>query len=181
MMRMITDEDLALWDAIANAATPGPWFVTTTFGATPEETHESGPTLREAVWTVGPYKDRENWVVDGAVTGYGLPFSDALFCATARIVLPVLIAEVRRLRESQMQAPTVLGDAVWSHPQILGGQLCVKGTRMPLWVAVQEYCDGMTLEGIADNHGLAVEQVQRALAWFGLLPQEPRRVEDDHR
>ena len=70
----MTEEELARIEALANAATPGPW-----------ETYGS---------------DRYGWRVDGPPdTDEGrISEENARFIAAARDAVPALVAEVRRLR-----------------------------------------------------------------------------------
>ena len=88
----MTDDELDRLDSACKAATPGPWIV--------------GPEK-----SVGPYGDTGydlEATVDGedglslmVGTSYGQGFArmdDAIFIATAREMVPRLIAEVRRLK-----------------------------------------------------------------------------------
>lgn len=75
---MITDEQLAEWEKLANAATPAPW-------AALFENDVATPDL----------------VCVAKCPSYvGVPFSaNQAFIAAAREAIPALIAEVRRLRQ----------------------------------------------------------------------------------
>lgn len=88
----MTDEQLIAWEALCDAATPGPWY-----------THDrvyligggTGPLLSIEVHTDD----------DGTVVGNEARFLhpvDAAFVVMARNVLPVVLEEVRHLR-SQVQ------------------------------------------------------------------------------
>lgn len=79
MTTPLTEEQLAELEALADAATPGPW---------------------------GVYHDIDDWYDvwadiaikgDTRVSGPGI-YADASFIATARTAIPQLIAEVRRLK-----------------------------------------------------------------------------------
>ena len=75
---MITQEQLARWRALADAATPGPW----------EQVAESGEW-----WISGPDIER-HFVID---TTNGVNAQNADFIAAAREAVPALLAEVERL------------------------------------------------------------------------------------
>jgi uncharacterized protein (DUF433 family) len=54
------------------------------------------------------------------------------------------------------------------HPGKLGGQWCIKGTRVPIQAIIDNAGDGFTAEQIATEiFGLPVEVVRRVLAWRG--------------
>ena len=76
---MITQEQLARWRALADAATPGPWEQVTEFGEW---------------WISGPDIER-HFVID---TTNGVNAQNADFIAAAREAVPALLAEVERLR-----------------------------------------------------------------------------------
>ncbi len=110
---MISEDRLAYIEALERDATAGPWFVTTDYGKNPDTLSESD-LKTEAVWTVGPHADRQNWLHDAPVTGFGLPLPDAAFVVMARHAIPELVAEVRRLRgalEHGAQQLEALGEA----------------------------------------------------------------------
>ena len=84
----VTDEQLAEWEALADAATTGPW-------------ESSGPWERvaEDVVTVAPVEPFPTvWICR---LGVGADSdADAAFIAASRVAVPALIAEVRALRET---------------------------------------------------------------------------------
>jgi hypothetical protein len=112
---MVSDVDLERWQALCDAATPGPWYSTAADGLTPDAV--MGEDLLETaaeweIWTVGPCADDENWSTDGAMPGYGMTHADAAFCAAARTALPALIAEVRSLRQAVQWLARGMSDPV---------------------------------------------------------------------
>lgn len=80
----MTDEELDRLDALAQAATPGPWEVKAKSGIRPV-----GRTQNVAATYLQ--------VAEGGGTLY--PFAEnAAFIAASRTAIPALIAEIRRLR-----------------------------------------------------------------------------------
>lgn len=77
----MTEEELSRIEALANAATPGPW-----------EVSDSEP-LNGCIWSVGPICG-----YDGDALGLRVGDPNADFVAAAREDVPKLIAEVRRQR-----------------------------------------------------------------------------------
>ena len=76
----MTEQQLADLDALAAAATPGPW----------EAAHQYAEC-----WSLhGPEANGPDM----------MPKGDAAFIAAARTAVPALVAEVRRLREVAMEA-----------------------------------------------------------------------------
>lgn len=87
---MITDEQLAEWEKLANATEPGPWHLKADSRnclcvATLDEDDEDGVDywIAEMVGSIGDDNDGSQ---------------HAMFIAEAREAVPALIAEVRRLR-----------------------------------------------------------------------------------
>lgn len=74
----MTQDELDRWEALANAATPGPWVLVDRDILGGYEVHAPDD------WTVFGYNGPER--------------TDAAFIAAARDAVPALIAEVRRLR-----------------------------------------------------------------------------------
>lgn len=90
----MTEEQLAAIEARANAATPGPWTIDRYAGRSPEEfTGINAGGDYQAICTT-----------DSNINGPSLP--DAEFICGAREDVPVLVAEVRRLRKT-------LSDVEW--------------------------------------------------------------------
>lgn len=87
-----TDEQLAAWQALCDVATPGPWECYLLREHTP---------IEEGT-TPDVFVDPENPEQVCAVTNYR--DDDAAFIAAARMALPVLLAEVRRLRANEREA-----------------------------------------------------------------------------
>lgn len=90
---MITEDDLERWQALCDAATPGPWKLWNGWGPA-----EDG---KYRVCGIGPDNSGTG------ITASDWPASDVAgraedleFVAIARTALPALIAEVRRLRNS---------------------------------------------------------------------------------
>ena len=90
---MITDNQLAEWERIANAATVGPWFSVgapwgngTLVNAGTEDPHGGHAVCDTEL------------MIDRSENIQGEPQCDADFIAAARTAVPALIAEVRRLR-----------------------------------------------------------------------------------
>lgn len=91
----MTQDELDRLEALANAATPGPWVAN---GGVPEQVihcptkrHPNRTTFHSIVWlTQTDYASGEYYadMMDG----------DAQFIAAARDAVPALVAEVRRLR-----------------------------------------------------------------------------------
>jgi hypothetical protein len=78
----MTNEELTAIEARANAATPGPWEGKTNSGMV--STHDAYGTVFETGC--------------GCCTDNGLSAEDAAFISAARVDVPALVAEVRRLR-----------------------------------------------------------------------------------
>jgi len=76
----MSDDELARWRALADAATPGPWL----------------PAGSTHPLCLGGVYEREGEVVERILTDR--PDADAAFIATAREAMPRLLAEVARLR-----------------------------------------------------------------------------------
>lgn len=91
---MLTNEQLAEWQAFCDAATPPPWFVV---GSTDEDgaplLDDDGNVVLVGVGWEAPHDARE---------------ADCRFVAAAREALPVLLAEARRLRALVQEAPNAL-------------------------------------------------------------------------
>lgn len=64
-----------------------------------------------------------------------------------------------------------------SDPQICGGELCAKGTRIPVTVILDGLGEGSTREAILVSYpSLAPEHIQAALAYAAELAHEERLV-----
>lgn len=101
---MLTDDQLAAWQALCDAATPGPWV----------REHPTEPMLTDwaCVYTTNPrfllrvhlplnldaFRGSHEWGTPEYHRGPEQPAADADFIAAARKAMPALIAEVRRLR-----------------------------------------------------------------------------------
>lgn len=83
----MTPAELATIEALANAATPGPW-------------HAIGRDVT-SVDTAGPARWCPPWCIAECMADRDE--SDAAFIASARQAVPALLAEVRRLHEDQAQ------------------------------------------------------------------------------
>lgn len=102
----VTDGQLDQWQRLADGATPGPWQWSPRLRE-PWPRSEDGPTLETVARTIDEDDGSEiaaheivyaMWGYDTATIE--VSDSDAEFIATAREALPLLIAEVRKLRES---------------------------------------------------------------------------------
>jgi uncharacterized protein (DUF433 family) len=87
--------------------------------------------------------------------------------------LDTLLAELHRLRE--LVQPYVIEKPIrvvteHSHiehvPGVRGGQPVVSGTRIPVWVIVDHFKMGRSLDYILENYDLAAEQVYDALSYY---------------
>lgn len=112
----MTDDELNRLDALAQAATRGPWLheqyqrIWNTAGL---RALENNPTLADSVatehqvvteWTHGQTKDKVaifgvsvSWCFETPYAPHVYP-EDAAFIAASRTAIPALIAEIRRLR-----------------------------------------------------------------------------------
>jgi uncharacterized protein (DUF433 family) len=64
-----------------------------------------------------------------------------------------------------------------SDPQICGGEICAKGTRIPVTVILDSLGEGSTREAILASYPtLAAEHIQAALAYAAELAHEERLV-----
>ena len=60
-------------------------------------------------------------------------------------------------------------------PQICGGELCAKGTRIPVTVILDSLSEGSTMESILASYpSLRPEHIQAALAYAPALAHEER-------
>jgi uncharacterized protein (DUF433 family) len=60
-------------------------------------------------------------------------------------------------------------------PQICGGELCAKGTRIPVTVILDSLAEGSTVEAILKSYpSLRPEHVQASLAYAAELAHEER-------
>lgn len=94
----MTDEQLAEWERLAAAATPGPW--------------EAIPTV-DADFATIKTRGKLGWMQYHEYDP-GIDATDAAFVAAAREAVPALVAEVRRLREALRAVERVVdgdGDA----------------------------------------------------------------------
>lgn len=104
---MIDEKQLAEWEALANAASPGPWTT-------------NGKVVRQ-------YSDETSKVIAYINSEDDHPWGDdALLVAAARTAVPELIAEVRRLRAEVpgkrfCQLP---GCGGWIGPDVTGRPMC---------------------------------------------------------
>ena len=88
-VKALTDAQLAVWKALADAATPGPWyFRTCRFGDKIETALHKGD------------------VIDGEVRDMIIDPCNGDFIADAREAVPALIDEVERLREENEKLKT---------------------------------------------------------------------------
>ncbi|NMP22222.1 hypothetical protein [Sulfobacillus harzensis] len=99
---MITNEELERWQALCDAATPGPWSW-------------------DGLDLVGGQEPNKSVIPRVAPDAYGEWYAnwakdDVRFVATARDAMPALIAEVRRLRGQQAQIQAVLRDRDDANP-----------------------------------------------------------------
>jgi uncharacterized protein (DUF433 family) len=87
--------------------------------------------------------------------------------------LDTLLAELHRLRE--LVKPYVIerpGRVETEHPHIervpgvRGGQPVIMGTRIPLWIIVDHFKMGRSLDYILENYDLTAEQVYDALSYY---------------
>ncbi len=64
-----------------------------------------------------------------------------------------------------------------SDPQICGGEICAKGTRIPVTVILDSFGEGSTREAILASYpSLKPEHIQAALAYAAELAHEERLV-----
>ena len=64
-----------------------------------------------------------------------------------------------------------------SDPQICGGEICAKGTRIPVTVILDSLGEGSTREAILASYpSLKPEHIQAALAYAAELAHEERLV-----
>jgi hypothetical protein len=87
----MTDEELARIEALANAATPGPWEV----------------RAHDDLFAV---KGQSGWVASMDADTSAADASNSEFIAAARDAVPALVAEVKRLRRIESLARDVLDD-----------------------------------------------------------------------
>ena len=53
-----------------------------------------------------------------------------------------------------------------SRPDVMHGQLCIKGTRIPVSVVLDNLAAGLTADGIVESYpSLAIDDVRAALAY----------------
>jgi uncharacterized protein (DUF433 family) len=87
--------------------------------------------------------------------------------------LDALLAELHRLRE--LVKPYVIEkpkrvETVHPHiervPGVRGGQPVISGTRIPLWIIVDHFKMGRSLDYILENYDLTAEQVYDALSYY---------------
>jgi hypothetical protein len=104
---MLSDEDLAAWAALTDAATPGPWFAS------------GGPWRTEGLVYAGHADPHYGTCVADCMEPQYIELeseriedsnclNDAAFIAAARTALPALLAEVARLRARWEQRPLEL-------------------------------------------------------------------------
>jgi hypothetical protein len=98
---MITEEKLKEWEDLIDSCSPEPWLITLPDGGL-------SYTDGAVIWAEAVAGNKPGWVADGVNIGeiappdsdYGTGInSNGLFVAEARTALPLLISEVRRLRE----------------------------------------------------------------------------------
>lgn len=64
-------------------------------------------------------------------------------------------------------------DRVASSPEVLHGQVCIKGTRVPVSVVLDNVAAGLTAEAIVQSYpSLSVEDVRAAVAYAADLARE---------
>lgn len=105
-----TPEQRAHWRALAEAATPGPWYIVgppwaadavgTYVVAGHHDPHVGTPVLDSI--------DIDEWDADAPGPDYSQSDADLTFAAAAREALPLLLAEVERLEAAIHQALTIL-------------------------------------------------------------------------
>lgn len=87
--------------------------------------------------------------------------------------LDTLLAELHRLRE--LVQPYVIEKPIrveTEHPHIervpgvRGGQPVISGTRIPVWIIVDHFKMGRSLDYILENYDLTAEQVYDALSYY---------------
>ena len=75
-------------------------------------------------------------------------------------------------------------DRIAFNTQIMGGQACIRGTRIPVSVVVTLVASGMTTQAILrDYPDLEVEDVQQALKYAAWITSEqilPAHTRADH-
>lgn len=116
-----SDDELSAWEQLAEAATPGPWALSTR-GEKPHELADKYPELidRTSIWGPprsgeprwGPKRKLGNNEYDGPIATtddeeYVTSLraeQDTAFIVAAREAVPRLIAEVRRLRAREQAA-----------------------------------------------------------------------------
>ena len=101
----MTSEQLATLQALADAATPGPWHKDPTPGMPYDvgRVHQDGDWDETApcLWLVATTNIRLGNTEDAPMAGdyrFDQTIADAAFIAASRSAVPELIAEVRRLR-----------------------------------------------------------------------------------
>ena len=119
----MTDNELDRLDALAQAATPGPWLQGMWSGICERPDHSPphpGPT--ECIYTqyLRTYREVLGYVsvapdvtlIGGHDQGAWLAPPDAEFIAASRTALPALVAEIRRLRRQLAGLQAFVDDAV---------------------------------------------------------------------
>ncbi len=108
----MTDEELDRIEALANAATAGPWFVTGLPWFRAQDAVLAGSPDGNVAAMVAQCEvwegERDEWNDNEPSFPLADSRCDAAFIAAAREAVPALIAEVRRLRAKTVEVP-VLG------------------------------------------------------------------------
>ena len=65
-----------------------------------------------------------------------------------------------------MTIPDELQDILSIHPEIMGGDICFTGTRIPIWILLDNQRAGISLDDFLDAYpDLRREHVQQVIAW----------------
>lgn len=101
---MVTDEELNEWEALAAAATPGPWV------ATRATTYDGGKAVVSEMFVRRPGGDVAiaSDIIDPDTTA--VSEANAAVIAAARTALPALVAEVRRLKGERARCERIARD-----------------------------------------------------------------------
>lgn len=156
-----TDEQLAAWRALADAATEGPWSIVEEPGEWNGDPPDEHPMAVEAA-------DREV-ASNHKYYPRGVRHVDMRFIAAARAAVPALLDEVARLREvvdalPKCGAQLLHGDSFWRRESGCGKRLATMSTMgMEYWIEFA--CDSCAAESepLNDWHELPYAAQVRAL------------------
>lgn len=166
----MTDDDMDRWQALANAAPPGPWRLLTTEEADADtEIAENGCSIIAELGGIGR-DGRPIWLIVAPLHGVYYPHEYGALIAASRDAMPRLIAAQRESRDA-------LDRAARERDEARAEAIEARRLRASLATAEGIYEDALVILGAADGESLT-EAAARVVSERDEVRAEVARMRD---